>query len=82
MTLPLGIVAPLITLNINLHLPRPSGLALGAAYLVATVLCYAVSGWLTGAAGTLCFNWVAKWMGGIDAKFVETVDETLPESKL
>lgn len=78
LTLPLGVVAPMITLNFNLHLPRPSSLAVGMGYFVATILCYAISGWLTGAAGVLCFNWVSKLMGGFDAKFVTTVDDVAP----
>ena len=82
LTLPLGFVVTVIHFNINFNLPRPTGLALGALYLALTILLYALTGWITGATGALCFNWVAKWMGGIDAKFVETVDDAPPSPKL
>jgi hypothetical protein len=70
LTLPFGVLAPLFNLNVNFNLGRPSG-ALGNVLLgLASIIAYAVTGWITGAVFVLCFNFIAKRMGGIDAKFV------------
>lgn len=75
LTLPFGIVAPLVYLNINLNLPRSDTLAYIFFSGLAEILAYAVTGWITGAAAVLCFNVVAKRMGGVDAKYFTTIDE-------
>jgi hypothetical protein len=82
LTVPFGVVAPLVNLNINLNLPRPAGLALGCLYLAATMVCYALTGWITGAFASGCFNLVARLMGGIDARFVSTIDDAGHDPKL
>jgi hypothetical protein len=41
-------------------------------YGFAEILAYAISGWVTGAVVVLVFNFVAKRMGGIDAKWLIT----------
>src|ERR1700692_1411467 len=70
MILPVGIVAPLVWLNLNLHLPLPNHFVTGILSAVATSLCYALTGWLTGTAAVLAFNFVARRLGGIDASLL------------
>jgi hypothetical protein len=80
LTLPFGIVAPLVHLNININLPRSTNLFYNLFCCIAEIVAYAVTGWITGAAAALCFNLVAKQRGGIDTKYVSTIDgESLPE---
>jgi hypothetical protein len=69
-TLPVGILVPLIHLNFNLHLPAPTHFLTGILSALAAFVCYAASGWLTGAAAVLAFNFVARRMGGIDASIL------------
>jgi hypothetical protein len=78
LTLPLGILAPVIHLNFNLNVPRPSGVLSGLLAGAAEILAYAVTGWITGAAMALCFNIVCKQLDGIDAKYVSIVNENDP----
>ena len=81
LTLPVGIVAPFLNLNLNVNLARslerPGDLAYGVLFCAAAVLSYALTGWLTGLVAALCFNVFAKWTGGIDAKYV-SVTRDLP----
>ena len=74
LTLPFGILAPLVNLDFTLNLPRSSGVFYNIFLCVAAVLSYALSGWITGVVGALCFNAVAKQTGGIDAKYLSTVN--------
>jgi hypothetical protein len=67
MILPVGIVAPLVFLNFNLHFALPTHFLTGILSTVAAVLCYTVTGWLTGAAAVLAFNFVVRQLGGIEA---------------
>jgi hypothetical protein len=76
LSLPLGIVAPFVHLNINLNLARSQSVFYNIFLCFAAVLSYAFTGWLTGAAIALCFNFTAGRMGGIDAKFFSVVGET------
>jgi hypothetical protein len=75
LTLPFGIFGPLFHLNLNFNLPRSTSVLDTFFTGVAAILAYAVTGWITGAAATLCFNPVAKRLGGIDAKYVSTITE-------
>ena len=75
LTLPLGVVAPLVYLNINLNLPRSTSVGYNLLCCFSEVIAYAISGWITGAAAALCFNFAAKRMGGIDAKYFSTTDD-------
>jgi len=70
MTLPIGIVAPLVFLNLNLHIAMPTHFLTGILSAIGASFCYAVTGWLTGAAAVLAFNLVARMMGGIDAAVI------------
>jgi hypothetical protein len=74
-TLPVGVLAPLFHLNLNLNLPRSSGVLYNTFLGVAAVLSYALTGWITGAAAALCFNVIAKQVGGIDAKYVSVIND-------
>ena len=59
MTLPLGILAPLVYLNINLKFPRSTNLLYNILFCFAYVIAYGITGWATGAAAAVCFNFVA-----------------------
>jgi hypothetical protein len=69
-TLPIGIVMSIFHLNMNFQLARSPDLLANAFLFVAAVLSYALTGWITGIAMALCFNFIAEKTGGIDAKFV------------
>jgi hypothetical protein len=77
-TFPIGIIVPLVYFSINLKIPRSMTASAPIVYLIAAVLAYAVSGCITGLAGTYLFNIIARIMGGIDARFVKVIDEQLP----
>ena len=44
----------------------------------AGLLSYAVTGWITGAVAAGCFNVVAKYTDGIDAKYFSIANEDVP----
>ena len=69
-TLPLGIVAPLLHLNFNFSVPMPQSLAYGLALCLLAGLSFALTGWITGAATVLVFNFIARRTGGIEASVV------------
>jgi hypothetical protein len=71
-TLPFGVVAPLFHLNVNFNLPRSGGVLYNVFLCAAAVLSYALTGWITGVVAAVCFNFIAKQTGGIDAKYVVT----------
>jgi hypothetical protein len=73
-TLPVGIIAPFVHFNINLNIPRSMTASAPVVYAIAAVFAYAVSGCISGLVGTYLFNFIAGIMGGIDARFVKTVD--------
>lgn len=75
LTLPFGVLAPLFQLNVNLNLPRSGGILYNIFSCAAAVLSYSVTGWITGAAAAICFNVIAKWRGGIDAKYVRVAKD-------
>jgi hypothetical protein len=74
LTLPFGVIAPLIHLNLDINLGRSTSVAYNLFGCLAAVLSYALTGWLTGAGLTLCFNLIAKMVGGIDTKYFSTRD--------
>ena len=65
--IPLGVVAPLLYLNINFDLEHPTTFVGGALMIVFGAACYGITGWLTGTFAVLCFNFVAGRMGGVEA---------------
>ena len=75
LTLPFGVVAPLVHLNLNFNLERSTGLFYNIFLCVAAVVSYSRTGWVTGALGTLLFNVIGKHIGGIDAKYFSSIDK-------
>lgn len=73
-TLPVGLIAPLVYLSFNLHVTTPTHFLSGMLYALAAGACFALSGWLTGAVAVLAFNLVASRIGGIEASVL--IDET------
>jgi hypothetical protein len=66
--IPLGLVAPPLTyLNINFDIQRPTHFLSGVLFMLFGAACYAMTGWLTGAAAAVCFNFIARRTGGIQA---------------
>jgi hypothetical protein len=78
--LPFGILMPLADFTFNIRLARSIVSAEPVPYAIAAIAAYAVSGFVTAAALTYCFNFVAGLTGGIDARFVATSDEKEPSS--
>ncbi|MGA7293283.1 MAG: hypothetical protein WBW85_12165 [Terriglobales bacterium] len=69
--IPLGIIAPpLLYLNINFDIQHPTRFLSGVLLMLFGAACYAVTGWLTGAAAVLCFNFIARRTGGIEASIL------------
>ncbi|PYY15872.1 MAG: hypothetical protein DMG61_05895 [Acidobacteria bacterium] len=58
-TLPFGIIGPMVHLNLNLNLRRSTDLPYNLLLLIGSIVSFAVTGWLTAAAGVFCFNLVA-----------------------
>jgi len=80
LTLPIGIIVPFVYLTFNLKFPKSMTASAPIVYMIATIFVYAVSGCITGLAGTYLFNFIARIMGGIDARFVKTADDQLPSA--
>jgi hypothetical protein len=57
----------LFHLNFNFTLPMPTEWAYGLFLCVIAAASYALTGWLTGAAAVLGFNFVSRRIGGIEA---------------
>ena len=68
--IPLGVVAPLFHLNVNLRVQLPTSFFWGAVFMLFVMLCYAATGWVTGAAAVLVFNFIARRTGGIEASLL------------
>jgi hypothetical protein len=79
-TFPFGVIVPFVYLTFNLKISKSMTESAPVAYLIAAVFAYAVSGCVTGLVGTSLFNFIARIMGGIDARFVKTVDDQLPSA--
>jgi hypothetical protein len=75
LTLPFGILGPFFHLNLNLNLLRSDDLLATAFSGIAEIVAYALTGWITGAVATACFNGIVKSLGGIDAKHISVIDE-------
>lgn len=69
-TLPLGIILPLFLLNMSFTVGRSSDLFSNAFLGMGAVLSYALTGWITGIAVALAFNFTGMKIGGINAKYV------------
>lgn len=87
LVLPIGFVFGVFHLTLNLPLARSEDLLANAFQCLGAVLCYALTGWITGIAFVLLFNFGAAKLGGIDAKFVEiakhepVVNEEISQSR-
>ena len=75
LTLPFGVVAPLVHLNLNFNVERSTGLLYNIFLCVAATVSYSLTGWATGAVGALLFNVIAKHTGGIDAKYFSATNK-------
>ncbi len=69
--LPIGVVAPSLLLSFNFRFPTPTHFLAGVLCSAFAVICYAITGALTGTAAVLAFNLVAKHMGGVEATWVK-----------
>lgn len=79
-TLPFGLVAPLFHLNLNFNVPMPDHLAYGLGLCFLAGLSFALTGWITGAATVLVFNFIARRTGGIEASVM--TDEVVSSAPL
>jgi hypothetical protein len=71
---------PFVYFTFNLKIPRSTTVSALVVYLIAAVFAFAVSGCITGLVGTYLFNFIARIMGGTDARFVKTTDDQLPSA--
>jgi len=81
-TLPIGIIFGAFNLHFNINVPRSVDPLANALLCGGAVLSNALCGWITGLAVVLCFNFVAKRTGGIDAKFVSVADNSAASRQL
>ena len=70
LTLPVGLVAPMVHFNFNFHFHRTTDVAYNVLLFLASLAGYALTGWLTAVALVICFNVAARLRGGIDADFI------------
>ena len=82
LTLPVGIVAPMVHFNFNFHFQRTTDALYNVLLFLASVAGYALTGWLTAMALVICFNVAARWKGGIDADFISFRENRHPETAL
>jgi hypothetical protein len=82
LTLPVGLVAPMVHFNFNFHFHRTADVAYNVLLFLASVAGYALTGWLTATALVICFNAAARLKGGIDADFISFLEPSpkLPSS--
>jgi hypothetical protein len=77
--IPLGLIAlPLTYLNLNFDIQRPEHFLSGVLFVLFGAVCYAATGWLTGSAAVLCFNFIARRIGGIKASVLIKESATVP----
>lgn len=69
--IPLGLIAaPLFYVNINFDILHPTHILSALFLTLFAAACYAATGWLTGAVAVLCFNFVVRRTGGIEASIL------------
>ena len=82
LTLPVGLIAPMVHFNFNFNFHRSTDVVYNVLLLLASIAGYALTGWLTAAVLIICFN-VAAWLkGGIDADFISFRENQHPERAL
>jgi hypothetical protein len=69
-TLPVGVIAPLLHLNVNFDFHRSPSVLVNCLFLLGSLAAYAAIGWLTAALAVTCFNVAARLKGGISTDFV------------
>jgi hypothetical protein len=74
-TFPVGVLLPVFHLNVNFNVPMPSSASAGIFFALALIVCYLVSGWVTGAFLAACFNLIARFTGGAEASTFTFDDE-------
>ena len=82
LTLPVGIVAPMVNFSFNFHFHRTTDVVYNVLFFLGSVAGYALTGWLTAMALVICFNVAARWKGGIDADFISFRENRHPETPL
>jgi hypothetical protein len=75
-TLPFGIIGPMVHFNLSLNLMRSTDLLYNFLLLIGSIVSFALTGWITAAAGVLCFNVIAQQRGGIPADFISLREDT------
>jgi hypothetical protein len=70
LTLPVGLVGPMVHFGFNFHFHRTGDAVYNGLLFLASVGGYALTGWLTAMALVICFNIAARLKGGIDANFI------------
>ena len=73
-TIPFGIFTPEVHLNLNFNLKRSPDLIANAFVCIALMFSYAMSGFLTAAGATFGFNYFARRMGGVDARYFSIIE--------
>lgn len=69
--IPVRLIAPpLVYLNINFDIQHPTHFLTGILLVLFGAACSAATGWLTGAAAVVCFNFIARRTGGIEASVI------------
>jgi hypothetical protein len=70
LTLPVGLVGPMVHFGFNFHFQRTTDIAYNVLLFLASVASYALTGWLTALVLVICFNLAARLKGGIDPGFI------------
>ena len=82
LTLPVGIVAPMVNFSFNFHFRRTTDAVYNVLFFLGSVAGYALTGWLTAMVMIIFFNLVARWKGGVDADFISFSENRHPETAL
>lgn len=77
--LPIGLVMGVFHLVFNIQLVRSPDILANVFLCLLAMLCYGLTGCITGGIVALCFNFIAEKTGGIDAKFVSVDDNNAEE---
>ena len=79
LTLPIGLVAPMVHFNFNFHFQRTTDAVYNVLLFLASIAGYALTGWLTAMVLVICFNFTARLKGGIDTDFISFRENQQPE---
>ena len=70
LTVPVGLLAPMVHYNFNFQFHRTADVFYNVLLFLGSVAGYAITGWMTAAVVVFCFNMAARWKGGINADFI------------